>query len=394
MEERLPVPKKQPPRIQKSEGIPEHSNEIASPSSASSGGASPDYFRYAVWGIFGMAVIGFLYFAKPFFMPVFLAVLLYFLLRPGVHLLGRLRIPPLLGAFVVLSLFLGVTGIVVSHIAQPAAEWVNKAPQNLDKLEEKLARLVRPFAAATARAEEVITEQATGSSPKIEVKQSKLPATIFDFAGRFFMGTVETVVLLYFMLALGDVFVRKAARLWPWMGNRKQSLQIARELQQSVSRFLFTITCINVTFGAVVGVSARLLNMPNPALWGAVAAVLNFIPYFGPLTGVVVFAIAGLVTFDNVGQALLPAVVYLGLHGIESNFVTPLVLGRRLTMNPLLIFLSLMFWTWLWGIPGALLSVPFLMMFKVVCEHIPPLANWAEFLGGPEPVQKLEAAKS
>jgi predicted PurR-regulated permease PerM len=128
-----------------------------------------------------------------------------------------------------------------------------------------------------------------------------------------------------------------------------------------------------------------LLGMPNPVLWGVVAAILNFMPYFGPLTVFSVLVLAGLLSFESVGQALLPAAVYACVHAVESNLVTPSILGRRLTLNPLIIFLALMFWTWLWGIPGALLSVPLLMMFKILCDHTPPLAPIGELLAGRAP---------
>ncbi len=170
-------------------------------------------------------------------------------------------------------------------------------------------------------------------------------------------------------------------------------MEITNELQENISVFLFTITCINICLGALVGLAVMWVGMPNPVLWGVVAGALNFIPYFGPITGVAVLAIVGLVTFDSLGQALLSPIIYLSLHAVESNFVTPMILGRRLTLNPVVIFISLIFWTWIWGIPGALLSVPMLMMLKIFCDHFKPLAPIGEFLSGAVPSLTNEIAE-
>jgi predicted PurR-regulated permease PerM len=195
-------------------------------------------------------------------------------------------------------------------------------------------------------------------------------------------GGIETVVLLFFMLAAGDLFMQKLVKVLPTLHDKRKAVEIAHEVQHSLSAFLFTITLINAVLGVAVGFAAFLVGLPNPVLWGVLAGALNFIPYFGPITGVAVLLVAGFITFDSPLRALLPSVIYLGLHGVEANFITPLILGRRLTLNPLVIFISLMFWTWLWGIPGALLSIPMLMMFKILCDHFKPLAPVGEFLSG------------
>jgi predicted PurR-regulated permease PerM len=221
------------------------------------------------------------------------------------------------------------------------------------------------------------------TTPKIEVQhQPVLVNTVLTYTRTFVTGTIETVVLLFFMLAAGDLFLHKLVKVMPTLHDKKKAVGIASEVQHSISTFLFTITAINAALGVVVGFAAFLVGMPNPVLWGVLAGVLNFIPYFGPITGVAVLLIAGFMTFDSALRAITPAVIYLGLHGVESNLVTPVILGRRLTLNPLVIFISLMFWTWLWGIPGALLSIPMLMMAKILCDHFKPLTPVGEFMSG------------
>ncbi|MEY2410258.1 MAG: hypothetical protein QOF48_2928, partial [Verrucomicrobiota bacterium] len=199
----------------------------------------------------------------------------------------------------------------------------------------------------------------------------------------FLTGLLETIVLLFFLLAVGDRFLETLVGALPGQTDKDEAVAIVNDVQRNISRYLLTVTMINCCLGLLVAATMLWLRMPNPVLWGVVAGVLNFMPYFGPLTGVTVLVMAGLLSFpSSVGQALLPAAVYLGLHAIESNLITPAILGRRLTLNPLIIFLALMFWTWLWGIPGALLSVPLLMVFKILCNHTKPLAPVGEFISG------------
>jgi predicted PurR-regulated permease PerM len=195
------------------------------------------------------------------------------------------------------------------------------------------------------------------------------------------VGVLETLVLLYFLLAAGDLFLLKLVKILPRLEDKKEAVEIAHEVERNISTFLFTITIINTCLGGLVALGCYLVGMRNPVLWGVVAALVNFIPYFGPIAGIVILTLAGFLIFDSMGQALLPAIIYYALHVVESNFITPTILGRRLTLNPVVIFISLMFWGWIWGIPGALLAVPLLMTFKILCDHFKPLTPIGEFLG-------------
>src|SRR6185436_20583899 len=157
-------------------------------------------------------------------------------------------------------------------------------------------------------------------------------------------------------------------------------VEISHEIQQNISNYLFSVSSINIGLGMVTSVGLYLMGVPNAAMWGILAAVLNFVPYFGPVAGVIVLATVGLLTFDTLGRGLLPPAWYLLLHLVEANLVTPVLLGRRFTLNPVVIFVSLIFWTWLWGVPGALLSVPILVSIKVVCDRVPAMTHVSELL--------------
>jgi len=153
-----------------------------------------------------------------------------------------------------------------------------------------------------------------------------------------------------------------------------------REIQHGISTYLFSIGLINLGLGLVVGLVLALVGMPQPAMWGLLAACLNFIPYFGPVVGFVLIGTAGLLAFDSLSMGLLPAILYLGIHLLEANFITPLLIGRRVVLNPVVVFIALIFFVWLWGLPGAFVAVPVVVAARIVGERVPTLGSVAEFL--------------
>ena len=339
----------------------------------------------AVVGTFLLALIAFLYFSRAFVMPIVLAALLNFLLKPLVRGLATLRIPEPIGAILVIAIFFTTLSFAMKGLVQPATAWAARAPEMVEQVKDRFQHVFRRAARLTQAAAQVedMAKPTNGqAAAQVEVKQPIFMNTVLTYTRSFVAGGIETVVLLFFMLAAGDLFMQKLVKVLPTLHDKRKAVEIAHEVQHSLSAFLFTITLINAVLGAAVGFAAFLVGLPNPVLWGVLAGALNFIPYFGPITGVAVLLVAGFITFESPLRAVLPSVVYLGLHGAEANFITPLILGRRLTLNPLVIFISLMFWTWLWGIPGALLSIPMLMMFKILCDHFKPLAPVGEFLSG------------
>lgn len=343
-----------------------------------------DFSLLLLTGLFVVGIVFLLSFARPFLLPVVLAVVLSFILKPVVRQLTRMHLPPALGAGLVLAVLLGLLGWGGVRVYEPAMEWIGRAPDNLRTVETKVRQLLRP-AEQLNRAAQQVEQMATGADAtgrgQFTIRQGSLSDSILDFTWSFLAGTVEMVVLLYFLLAVGDLFRGKLVKVLPTEQVQNEALTIAEEVESTITTYLSTVTVINLCLGVLVGGSMYLLGVPNPVLWGTVAAFLNFIPYLGPATGVLILLALGLVTFDTVGQAVLPPFFYISLHSVEANLITPMVLGRRLILNPVVIFISIMFWSWLWGVPGALLAVPMLMMLKVLCDHIQPLKSLGEFLG-------------
>jgi predicted PurR-regulated permease PerM len=221
---------------------------------------------------------------------------------------------------------------------------------------------------------------AQAKAPMVEVKDTRGASSILNWTGTFLAGVGETLVLLYLLLASGDLFLQKLVHVMPTMHDKKRAVEISHEIQQNISNYLFSVSLINIGLGLVVGGGLYFMDVPNAAMWGMCVAVLNFVPYFGPVAGVIVLGTVGMLTFDTLWQGLLPPAWYLLLHLLEANLITPVLLGRQFTLNPVVIFVSLIFWTWLWGVPGALLSVPILVSIKVVCDRIPALSAASELL--------------
>jgi len=304
-------------------------------------------------------------------------------LKPLIRWMSCGHLPPGLSAAVVLGLLVLAFGVGFFELGRPAMNGMNEAPLHMTKLRQRIQKIV-PGAARFSQAATAVnnlgaTEKELIREPTVELKTSRIPG-IFNWTGTFLVGVGETLVLLYLMLASGDLFLLKLVRVMPTLGDKKRAVEISHEIQQQISDYLFSASLINLGLGMLVSGSLYWLGVPNAAMWGMLVAVLNFIPYFGPAVGIILLGTVGLLTFDTIGKGLLPAAWYLLLHLLEANLITPMLLGRRFTLNPVVIFISLIFWTWLWGIPGALLSVPILVSIKVVCDRVPALAHVSELL--------------
>jgi len=349
-----------------------------------------DIGSMAVTGLFLLALIAFLHFAQAILLPVVLALIFYFLFKPVVVALAQIRIPRALGSILVIGIVLGGLFTGLSRLQEPASRFLEQAPEGIRKIEEKAGEWTRWLERFNQPESEESPDGAIPPkpSPPSLLSRFNLTATLLSSStlintASFITGLLETIVLLFFLLAAGDRFLETLVGVLPGQGDKDEAVAIVNDAQRNISRYLVTITVINAVVGVIVAMAMFWLGMPNPVLWGVVAAVFNFMPYFGPLTVSVVLMMAGLLSFPaSAANSLLPSGVYLGLHAIESNLVTPAILGKRLTLNPLIIFLALMFWTWLWGIPGGLLSVPLLMIFKILCNHTRPLAPIGEFISG------------
>lgn len=341
----------------------------------------------ALTGLFIFACFYTLYFAREFFLPIVLAIVFMFLLNPLVRMLKRIRIPEFVGAALVIVALFTLIGFVGYKLSGPLTEWLQKAPEIGQKLQDGIRSFKKPVEQVSKAGEQVekltsISPEGQKPPPKVELKQPGVLDGLFSRTWSFLLGLMVMVILLYFLLASGDLFLRKLIHVLPRFEDKKTAVQIARKIEDHISRYLLTVGMINAGLGTAGGLAFWALGMPSPMLWGAMACLLNFIPYLGALTVIVTVTVVATATFSSIGHALLVPFVYFVLATLEGNFVTPWIIGRRMTLNPVMIFIGLTFWGWLWGIAGVLLAVPMLVMLKIFCDHIEPLAPIGEFLGG------------
>jgi predicted PurR-regulated permease PerM len=339
----------------------------------------------ALTGVLILMVFYTLYFARSLVLPIVLALLFNLLLAPLVRSLKKyFRIPEPLSAVVIVTAALAGVGYGVYQLSDPAADWVAKAPQSLREVQSKLRALREPVEQVQKAAEQVqdITTPAPGGGEETVVVQGPgLISTIVSHTQSLLANVVLVVALTYFLLASGDLFLRKLVRVLPNFSDKKRAVEIFHRVEDDVSSYLFTITLINAGLGAVTAFALYLLGMPNVVLWGVMVALMNFIPYIGAAVNLVILTLVALVTFDDIGHALLIPVTFLTLTTLEGQFITPTILGHRLTLSPVVVFVGLIFWVWMWGVVGAILAVPILAVIKIFCDSFESLAPIGEFLG-------------
>jgi predicted PurR-regulated permease PerM len=340
-----------------------------------------DVRSIALTGLFILAVFYTIYFMRSILLPIVLALLLSYLLRPIVRGLAKLKIPLPVGAALILIGLLALVGYGISTLATPAVGWLQKAPTGLAELQHKLLPVKKSVAQVTQATGEIEKLASANAEIKtVEVKRHPITEMLFMRTPEFIASAILLLILLYFLLVYDQTFIAKLVKLLPTLSDKKAAVGIAHDIESHVSRYLFTITAINACLGAAVGTAVGLLGLANPVMWGVMVALLNFVPYLGALTGIICMTIGAVLSFDSLGYALVFPAVYLAFGTLEGSFITPWVMGRSLTLNPVIILLSLTFWGWMWGIVGIILAVPILAAFKIFCAHIKPMEPLAEFL--------------
>jgi predicted PurR-regulated permease PerM len=341
----------------------------------------------AVKGLFILALFYTFYFARSFLLPIVLAILLSLILYPAVRWLKRIAIPEPLGAAIVVLTLSGVLGTALYQLFEPASDWLAKMPRITEQIERKLWNVRKSMAEVSKAAQKVealtsVDGQATQRQPQVVSSEPSLMSRVMTGTQNMLIAAGATLVLLFFLLASGDLFMRKLVRVLPTLTDKKKAVGLARTIQSAMAQYLFTITCINVGLGVATALLMHLLGMPNPLLWGVMVALFNFIPYVGAAASGIILTIVAFVTFSDLNDVLLVPLLYFSLETIEGQFITPYLTGRSLTLNPVMIFVSMLLWAWLWGVVGALMAVPILMTLKIFCDHIDSLHGVGEFVSG------------
>jgi predicted PurR-regulated permease PerM len=335
-------------------------------------------------GLFVLALLATAYVASEIVLPLVFAIILKLLLQPAMRILERLHVPRILAALLlILALFGTIVGLGTA-IAGPAGTWAAKLPEGIPRLQERLSFMREPIDTLQRFLQQVeaFGEAAPSPNAAASARGSTLLTTLFTGTRNFASGFFTTVLFLFFLLVSGDIFLHRLVEILPRFSSKRQVVEISQQIESDISAYLVTITIMNAAVGVAMAFAMWLTGVGDPILWGTVAFLLNYVPILGTALGVLIFLLAGLLTIDTLWQALLPAGLYLGFHLIEGETVTPMLLARRFTLNPVLVIISLVFWFWMWGIPGAILSVPMLAITKIICDRVRPLTAFGHFLEG------------
>jgi predicted PurR-regulated permease PerM len=370
------------PSLRREEVLPEQSVDLAEDVEMPLPSNPQTFF---LGGIFALAILAALKVASSIVLPIVLAFVLNLLLQPGVLLLERVRIPRAFGALLSIIVVIAALVGLVAALSVPATTWAQRLPEGIPRLEAHLKVLEGPIQLlqkTIEQAEQV--GEARGSQGSVVSVRRDLGLTGALFAGMRSVldGLFTTVLVLYFLLVAGDIFLRRLVEILPTFSNKRQAVDISQQIQGDVSAYLVTITAMNAAVGVATAAAMYLCGLGDPLLWGTAAFLLNFIPILGPLFGTCIFLLVGMLSFDSLWWALLPPALYFGIHLVEGETLTPMLLARRFTLNPVLIILSLVFWFWMWGVPGAILSVPMLAILKIICDRLRPLKALGHFLEG------------
>lgn len=336
-----------------------------------------------------------LYFGKDVLLPVALGIMLALTLSPVVRGAARLGVPSPVSAFLLVAAIGGGGFLTVFSMSDTIASWVDDAPRLGALVRIKLAALNESVEAVKSASEEVgkIADAAGGNANEVVVAgPGFLSAAVGNLATA---GTSIAVafVLALFLLSSGRLFYVKLVRAFPRFRDKRNALSVVYEIETRISRYLLTITMINAALGALIAAAFYFIGMPYAHLWGLTAFLLNFMPFIGTAIGTTLSAAIAIVTFDTLGYAALAPLTYVALGSIEGQVVTPMILGRRMEINTVAVFLALIFWTWVWGVAGALLAVPILVLFKAISDRVEGMRGFAQFLSAAEQAPERPEAR-
>ncbi|WP_192249331.1 AI-2E family transporter [Mesorhizobium silamurunense] len=354
-----------------------------SPDSGDGANAELRLMRSLLIGIFLLMTVAALYFARAFFMPVILAFLLALTLTPIVRFLRKRGIPDVLSAtlLVLLSVFfVASAGYLLSG---PVIDLINNSSSIGLQLTDRLAPFKQPLERVMDISHQLEALTETTQEPNVQ-KVAVAPSGMLSTAASNILGAGTSITIVFvlslFLLASGTLFYEKIVQSFASLSHKKRALRVVYDVEREISHYLLTVTVINAGLGTVIGLGLWGLGMPNPLVWGAAAALLNFLPYVGALITILLVTGIALISFDTISYALLAPAFVLLCDIVEGQFVTPTVVGRRLEINAVAIFIAIAFWSWLWGFVGALMAVPLLVVIKVFCDHFDGLSHVGNFL--------------
>jgi predicted PurR-regulated permease PerM len=302
------------------------------------------------------------------------------LLQPLVSLLERLHVARSVGALIALAVLLSIFVGLGMLLSSPAALWVSELPQTWPQLQQKFAFIRDPVEHVQRTLNQMGVE--LGSPSSLLSNPIGMATAVLGGTGTVAAHLVETLLVLFYLLVFGETFLRRLVEVLPTFASKREAMAISLRVERDLSAYLLTITIINAAVGGATAGVMWLSDVPGPVLWGVVAFCLNFVPILGPFCGIVLFLAVGLISKGPAWAALLPAALYFGIHVMEGEIITPMLLANRFTINPVAVILSLIFWYWMWGVPGAILAAPVLTIIKIASDRLRPLRAFGHLLEG------------
>jgi predicted PurR-regulated permease PerM len=306
-----------------------------------------------------------------FFLPTTAAIVVAIAMVPMLEWMERRRLPSGLAAFLCVILFLAAVNVALASIVVPAWQWVRILPERIDQIQSNLSGLIDFYSNLEKFVNKTLRQMADAPQ-RTQTAPVAPPRSIVELfatsAPSAFIEMFYAVLVIYFFLAGWTRTRRAAITRRSSFGGALATARVIQDVVDDTSAYLGTITVINICLGLIVAGALSLIDMPTPLMWGGLVALLNYIPYLGPIFAAALLALGGLMTFNDLWWALMPAAIMVGAHLVEANAITPLIVGHRLTINPILILISLSFWGWVWGTPGALLAVPLLIIIQTVLD--------------------------
>lgn len=329
------------------------------------------------WVLTSVAIVSVLYFARGFFLPLTLGVLIALSLIPLVRFGEKHGVRAEFGALVILLVITGSVVFGMSALTDPLRGWLQRLPASTTAIESRVRGFFKPISGIQTTAEKidvVATIQPTDAPPTVTIRAPTITERLLSAGRDMIISTALVLLFLYFFLAYGERLITTAREVFPISSDGSDARDVVNKIGRAMSQYLLLVGIINCVLGLVQYTAMSLLGMPNAPLWGVMATALNFIPYIGGLIGLGTISAVSIMTFDKLTQVLLAPAVYFTIDSLEGAVITPLIVGQRFSINPAVGLVWLVFWSWLWGPIGGFIAMPMLMVFKILCDHVPELA--------------------
>ncbi len=336
-------------------------------------------------GLLLLAVLAVCYVAAEIILPIVLAFVLNAVFQPVLRTLERFYLPRFVAALVIVLALIGLVLLLGLLLAGPISTWIAQLPETIPRLQARLHFLTGPIKTFQDALEHVKKLAPEAAPLAVAVQSTGLAERLLAGVHAIADGVFTTVLVLFFVLISGDLFRRRLVEILPSFKEKRQAVDIFQQVEQDISAYLATIGMMNALVGVLTGIAMWLCGLGSPLLWGTIAFLINFVPILGPSAGVVLFLVAGLVTIEPLWMAFVPAALYLLIHLAEGEAITPMLLAARFTVNPVLVIVAVVFWYWMWGVPGAILAMPMLAIGKIICDRIDALKPLGHFIGGDQP---------